>query len=507
MSLPETEFDPALKRSIVAILVGAAAVVFDSTILSVAIPTLSADFDAPLDDIQWVVTGYLLAMFAVIPVTGWAQARFGGKRLWLAALTVFTVGSALCGFAWDAPSLIAFRVLQGLGGGVIVPLMATILMQAAGGRAVGRLMAVVGLPMALGPILGPVIGGLVLHVASWPWMFWLNLPLGALGWVLAVRMLPADPPTTRPRLDVLGLGLATVGVVSLIFGLSNVAGDGGFGHPDVLVPVGIGLVLVAGYVLHALTAGEDALIDLALLTHRPLAMSTILSFLAGTAMYGAMFMLPLFYQQLRGADALGTGLLLIPQGVGALASRGVAGRLTDAIGSRWVVVAGFAVMTAATVPFAVADASTSGWWLGVVLFVRGLGTGAVFMPLMATAYVGLAHHEIPHASIVTRVAQQVGGSFGIAVLAVVLQRQTATVTSADQVAGAFGQTFWWAVGLMLVGLVVAPFLPGKEMTAAGGQASDRDEPEIEGTEAVIETTVEYRSGNPSVGTGRALRRL
>lgn len=475
MSTSETTLDPHLTRSIVAILVGAAAVVFDSTIMSVAIPTLSADFHAPLDTIQWVVTGYLLAMFAVIPVTGWAQARFGGKRLWLTALTVFTLGSALCGLAWSTTSLVAFRVVQGLGGGVIVPLMATILMQAAGGRSVGKLMAVVGLPMALGPILGPVIGGLVLHVATWPWMFWMNLPLGILGFVLAVRLLPADPPTTRPSLDVVGLALAAVGVVSLIFGLSNVAGDGGFAHRDVLVPGAVGLVLTAGYVGHAVRRRGDALIDLALLRHRPLAMSTLLSFLAGTAMYGAMFMLPLFYQQLRGNDALGTGLLLIPQGIGALASRGIAGRLTDTIGSRWVVVAGFALMTAATVPFALADASTSGWWLGAVLVVRGLGTGAVFMPLMATAYVGLTHDEIPHASIVTRVAQQIGGSFGIAVLAVVLQRQTAVVSSPARAAAAFGQTFWWAVGLMVVGLVVAPFLPGKEMTEVGRARVDRED--------------------------------
>jgi len=504
VSTPELALDPQLKRSIVAVLVGASAVIFDSTILSVAIPTLATEFDAPLDSIQWVVTGYLLAMFAVIPVTGWAQARFGGKRLWLMALTVFTLGSALCGLAWDAPSLIAFRALQGLGGGVIIPLMATILMQGAGGRSVGRLMAVVGLPMALGPILGPVIGGLVLHVADWPWMFWLNLPLGVAGFVLARRMLPADPPTTRPRLDAFGLVLATVGVVSLIFGLSNVAGDGGFGHLDVLVPGAVGLALCGAYVVHALRCGPGALIDLALLRHRPLAMATLVSFMAGLAMYGAMFILPLFYQVLRGSDALATGLLLIPQGVGALASRSTAGRLTDTIGARWVVVGGFAVMTAGTVPFALADASTSAWLLGVVLLVRGAGLGAVFMPLMASAYVGLAHDEIPHASIVTRVAQQVGGSFGIAVIAVILQRQTAASTSAGQAAEAFGTTFWWAVGLMVIGLASAMLLPGREMTEASAWEPGQTRPSTASTAmTAIDTTVESVSTEP---TNAALRR-
>jgi len=458
--------DPALRRSIAAIMVGAMAVVFDTTILSIAIPTLSTDFDVPLNTIQWVVTAYLLAMFAVIPLTGWAQRRLGGKRLWIASVGLFTLGSLLCGFAWDATSLIAFRALQGLGGGVIVPLMATILMQAAGGRAPGRLMAVVGLPMALGPIMGPVLGGIILHYVHWSWLFWINIPLGLLGIAMAVRMLPADPRTERPRLDILGVILSTVGVVALIYGLSNVAGDGGFGHADVLIPGIGGIALVVGDVFYALRKGEDALIDLALLKHRPLAMSTLLMFLAGIAMYAAMFMLPLFYQQLRGSDVLATGLLLIPQGVGALASRSIAGRLTDQIGPRWVVVAGFAIMTAATVPFALADQTTNGFVLGIILFVRGLGVGGVFMPLMATAYVGLAHDEIPHASIVTRVAQQIGGSFSIAVVAVVLQSQVAGVTSAAGAATAFNHTFWWVVAFMVVGLLAAPFLPGKaEMNA------------------------------------------
>lgn len=460
------DIDPALKRTIVAILVGAMAVVFDTTILSVAIPTLAKDFGSPLDDIQWVITSYLLAMFAVIPIAGWAQNRIGARRLWLTSLAVFTAGSVLCGFAWSTASLVAFRAVQGIGGGVIVPLMATVLMQAAGGRAPGRLMAVVGLPMALGPILGPVLGGLVLHFVDWSWLFWINLPTGALGFVLAWRMLPRDEALSKTRLDWLGAVLAITGVVSLIYGLSNVAGDGGFGHPDVLIPAGAGLVLIAAYVWWALRRGEDALIDVALLTHRPLATSTILMGAAGIAMYGAMLIMPLFYQQLRGADVLAAGLLMIPQGVGALMSRSLAGRLTDSLGARPVVFTGFLIMTAATAVFAFADAGTSGFWLGVVLFIRGLGVGGVFMPLMATAYVGLAHHEIPHASIVTRVSQQIGGSLGIAVLAVVLQSQAKNATSAADAASAFHATFWWAVGFMAIGTALALWLPGKEMTEA-----------------------------------------
>lgn len=466
--------DPALKRSITAIMVGAMAVVFDTTILSVAIPTLAKDFGSPLDDIQWVITAYLLAMFAVIPIAGWAQNRIGARRLWLASLVVFTIGSVLCGFAWDTTSLVVFRAFQGLGGGVIIPLMATVLMQAAGGRAPGRLMAVVGLPMALGPILGPVIGGLVLHFVDWSWLFWINIPTGIVGFTLAWRMLPRDTVTTKPRLDWVGAVLSIVGVVSLIYGLSNVAGDGGFMHGDVLAPGLVGLALIAVYVWWALRSGEGALIDVALLRHRPLATSTVLMGAAGIAMYGAMLIMPLFYQQLRGADVLAAGLIMIPQGVGALVSRTLAGRFTDTIGARPVVFVGFLIMTAATAVFAMSDASTSGFLLGIVLFVRGIGVGGVFMPLMATAYVGLSHDEIPHASIVTRVSQQIGGSLGIAVLAVVLQSQAKHAATAADAANAFHVTFWWAVGFMALGTALALWLPGKEMTDAARREDARE---------------------------------
>ena len=173
--------------------------------MSVALHELGSALDASVDTIQWVSTAYLLAMFVSIPLAGWAQSRLGGKRLWLLALTVFLVGSVLCACAWNVESLIAFRAVQGLGGGVMLPLMTTILMQAAHGRSLGRLMAAVSLPAALGPILGPVVGGLILGSLPWEWLFLVNVPLCLAGLLLAVRMLPADEPGRRVPLDVTGL--------------------------------------------------------------------------------------------------------------------------------------------------------------------------------------------------------------------------------------------------------------------------------------------------------------
>jgi EmrB/QacA subfamily drug resistance transporter len=449
--------DRNLKRLAVALVVGAMAPLFDSTIVSVALHSLAADLHASVDTIQWITTGYLLALGVTVPIVGWLQRRIGGKRLWMAALVVFLIGSVLCSLAWNAPSLIAFRVVQGIGGGAMLPLLTTLLMQAAGGQGLGRLMSVVSLPTALGPILGPVIGGLILAAGDWRWLFWVNVPFVLVGLVLAQRLMPADGPTVRARLDAVGLVLLSPAVVGILYGLSDVTKPGGLARFDVYAPLGAGVVLLAGFVVWALRRGDGALVDLRLLRHRPLAASASLMFLTGATLYGAMLLLPLSFQELRGTDALGAGLLLIPQGVGSLLSRSIAGRLNDRIGGRAVALVAFAVIGLATVPFAFAGATTPEWWLLLALLVRGIGLGAVFIPLMAVGFVGLASQEVPHASIVTRIAQQLGGAAGTAVLAVILQ---GAATTSGAVAG-FQHAFWWAVGFTGLAVVLSLLLPGR----------------------------------------------
>jgi len=458
---PPEKVDPELKRIAFAVIAGGIAVILDTTIVSIALHRLATSLDTSVATIQWVSTAYLLAMFVVMPMSGWAQSRLGGKRLWLTALSLFLIGSLLCACAWDAPSLIVFRVVQGLGGGVLMPLMITLLMQAAGGRNLGRLVAAVSLPAAIGPVLGPVIGGVILDSLSWRWLFLVNVPLCAIGLTLAILLLPADEADRRKSLDAVGMLLVVPGVVGVIYGLSNVAGDGGFGHADVLAPLLLGLALLAAFAAWALRQGDRALVDLRLLGHRPLTSSVLLLFLTGIALYGAMFLLPLYWQEVRGEDALGAGLLLVPQGVGALASRTLAGRLTDTFGGRWVAAVGFAVMAVSTVPFALATETTSTTVLMGALLVRGLGLGAVVIPLMTGAYLGLERPEIPHASIITRVMQQLGGSFGVAALAVILTNAAAGVTTLAGVADAFSVAFWWAVGMTVLAVPLSLLLPAK----------------------------------------------
>jgi predicted MFS family arabinose efflux permease len=278
--------------------------------------------------------------------------------------------------------------------------------------------------------------------------------------------LPADPPAPdapRPRLDLVGLVLTAPALAGILLGLSNVHKSGGFGRADVEFPLVGGLVLLAAFVAWALRRAGAALVDVRLLRVRSVGTSSAVLFLTGACMYAAMFLLPLYWQELRGFDVLDAALLLIPQGVGSLLTRVLAGRLTDRIGARVVAVAGFALVALTTVPFAFASPNSSEWWLGAVLLLRGLGLGTVLIPVMTVAFLDIDAGEIPHASMLTRISQQVGGSFGVAVGAVVLQSAIAGGHTATQ---AFGQAFWWTVGFTVLAALASLLLPGRRTAPA-----------------------------------------
>lgn len=447
----DDRLDPAFLRLALVMMTGVLAVVFDTTIVSVALRSLATDLHAPIETIQWVTTGYLLALGIAVPVTGWLVDRFGGKHVWLVALAVFLLGSLAASVAQSAGELIAARVVQGVGGGLMLPVMQTVLMRAAGGRSLGRVTATIGLPVLLGPVFGPLLGGLIVEHLSWRWIFWVNVPFCVAGLVLAWWLMPADAGDRGHRLDAVGLALLSPSIAALLYGLSRVGLVGGVADALVLLPLAAGLVLLVTFIVHALR-DRAPLLDLRLFRVSSFSTSTALMFLSGFVLYGALLLVPLYFQDVRGHDPLRTGLLLAPQGIGVLLSRGVAGSLTDRIGPRWVVTTGLALAAAGTLPFALAGAGTSEWVLAAALVVRGFGLGAVTLPVFATAYEGLDRAQIPDASIITRTSQQVGGSFGSAVLALIL---------ASQVAGAAGYrtTFWWTLAFTAVALVLALRLP------------------------------------------------
>ena len=454
------------------VVAGAIMAILDATIVNVAIPTLGRELDASISTIQWVMTGYLLAFASVIPLTGWATARFGAKRVWMTSLVVFMSGSVLAGAAWSIESLIGARVVQGLGGGLLMPVGQTILAQAAGPRRMGRVMSVVGVPMLLGPIFGPVIGGAIVGAVSWRWIFFVNVPVGLVALGLAWRLLPAARGTGG-SLDLRGLALLSPGLAIFVYGMSEAGTAAGLGASSALTGVAVGLALVALFVWHAMRRGHAALIDVSLFSNRGFAAAAATNLLVGIALFGALILLPLYFQLVRGESALATGLLLMPQGLGAALAMPLAGRLTDEIGARFVVPAGVVLALAGTAAYTQVAADSSYVLLGGALFVIGIGLGSTIVPSMAVAYQTVPRESVGHATTTINVIQRVAASVGTALLAIVLQRAIAANAGlgggigtlaalpddartrvAPALASAFGRTFW--VALVLVGAAIVP---------------------------------------------------
>jgi EmrB/QacA subfamily drug resistance transporter len=479
-SVASVKLDRGVLAVAMVVVLGAIMSILDVTVVNVAIKRLATQFDAPLSTIQWVATGYTLALATVIPITGWASARFGTKRLYMISIALFVSGSALAGLSWSAESLIVFRVLQGLGGGMIMPAGMTILTQAAGPKRVGQVMSVVGIPMLLGPICGPILGGYLVDQVSWRWIFFINLPIGIVALFLSARILARDTPRPGERLDAIGLLLLSPGLALLIYGLAKGAQNSDFGTTEVLLTTIAGAVLTLLFVLRALTAGHP-LIDLRLLKRRSVAAASGTMVLFTCAFMGAMLLLPLYYQVVRQESALASGLLVAPQGIGAMVTMPVGGKLTDRMGPARVVLIGLLVVIASVAGFtSLLQAGTSYWTLGAVLFVMGLGLGLTMMPTMAAAIQTLGHDEVPRASTMLNIIQQVSASIGTALMSVLLATNlshklgtpsggslSATRHVAPSImqkiagpmAEAFQSTYWWAVGLFALAFLPALLLP------------------------------------------------
>ena len=457
------------------VVLGAVMSILDTTVVNVAINTLAREFATPLTTIQWVATGYTLALATVIPLTGWGAERFGTKRLYMTSIILFVLGSVLSGLAWSSGSLIAFRVLQGFGGGMIMPAGMTILTRAAGPHRVGRVMAVIGVPMMLGPIFGPVLGGWLVDSASWRWIFFINVPIGAIALFASARILEKDVSQPGHKLDTLGLLLLSPSLAAIIFGLAKSGEKGGFNHAVVLVPVALGAIGFALWVRHSLKDPDEALIDLRLFKNKTFAASIGVSALMIIAVFGGMLLVPLYFQAVRGETALQTGLLLIPQGIGAMIAMPIAGRLVDTTGTGRIVPVGLFIVALSFLGLTQLGGDTSYVWISGLLLIQGLGMGSSMMPTFSGAMQTLRRRSIPRASTTLNINQQVAASIGTAVLSVLLATAitdklggggggiggaasaSAAVRAriAEPLAEAFGQTFWYALGLVVVAFVVA----------------------------------------------------
>ena len=476
--------DARLLRIAAVFVLGSFMSILDLTIVNVAIKDLSRNFESPLATIQWVSTGYILALATVIPVTGWAADRFGTKRLYIASIALFVVGSALSGAAWSAGSLILFRAVQGLGGGVIIPAGMIILTHAAGPSRIGRIMEIVGVPMLLGPILGPITGGYFVDFVSWRWIFFINIPIGVVAIFAAARILEVDEPKPHDKLDLIGLLLLSPGLAAFVYGLAHLAWGRAFSI-ETASAVAIGVVLVLGFILHARNR-KSALIDVSLFARHPVNASAITTFLIGTALFGLSFVTPLYLQTVHGKSAFEAGLLIAVQGLGAMITMPIAGRLTDQIGAGKVVLVGLTFFALGALGLSQTTAATPMWQIELSLFVTGLGSGSSLMPAMSGALGVLKRDEVARATSGVNVVLRVGASVGTALMAVVLTQELSrllgftgnegggldavrNIPPATQIqmlavlSRAFRHTFLWSFGMVALAFVAALSLPRRKI--------------------------------------------
>lgn len=461
------------------VVLGAIMSILDITVVSVALQTFQREFDADAADVAWTMTGYTLALATVIPLTGWAADRFGTKRLYLLAVLLFTLGSVLCAAATTLPMLVAFRVLQGLGGGMLMPLGMTILTRAAGPERVGRVMAVLGIPMLLGPIFGPILGGALIDNASWHWIFLINLPIGIAAIAYAAVVLPSDEVSPSESFDWLGMVLLSPGLAAFLYGVSSIPDTGTVMATKVLLPMVVGALLIAGFVPWALSrANLHPLMDLRLFKNRNMTVAVLAMSLFAVAFFGASLLFPLYFQQVRGESALDAGLLLAPQGVGAMLTMPLAGVLADKIGPGKIVLTGIAVITVGMGMFTQLTAESSYLFLLTALFVMGLGMGGTMMPIMSAALATLREHTIARGSTLMNIIQQVAASIGTALFSVILtngitDRVSGATNPAELpglLADAFATVFVVATVLVACCLVPAAFLPRRKVATDGAAA-------------------------------------
>jgi EmrB/QacA subfamily drug resistance transporter len=429
--------EPYVWKIAAVVILGMIMSILDTTIVNVALRTLGHDLHSSLAQIQWVITGYLLSLAAVIPVTGWAARRFGAKRVYLTSLVLFTVGSALCAIATSTTELVLFRVLQGAGGGMIMPVAQLIMAQVAGPKRMGRVMGIVAMPAMLGPILGPVVGGTILESLHWSWIFLVNVPIGFIAFFLGARIIPRTESGEAGRLDVLGLVLLSTASSAVVYGLAQLGTPGtSLTAPIVVGPVIAALTLTAVFCWHALRI-ERPLLDIRLYKNRIFAAASFTTFALGAALFGAMILVPLYYQEVRHESLIATGLLVGPQGLGMLVAMPIAGRLTDRFGGGRIALGGVSVLCLSTIPLAFIGPSSSIVGISAILLVRGVGIGFSFMPAMTTAFASLRPDQLSDATPQLNVLQRIGGAIGTAVLAVVLQRASGISPSSVHLAHAF----------------------------------------------------------------------
>ncbi|MCL2543735.1 MAG: DHA2 family efflux MFS transporter permease subunit [Nocardioidaceae bacterium] len=458
--------DAAVLKIAGVVVLGAIMSILDITVVNVALRTFQVKFaehGQPLSysHVAWTVTGYTLALATVIPLSGWAADRFGTKRLYLTAIALFTLGSALCSTAGSMNVLIVYRVLQGLGGGMLMPVGMTIMTRAAGPHRMGRLMAILGIPMLLGPICGPILGGWLIDQFSWHWIFLINVPLGVIALGYAFWALAPDHTEPTESFDFLGMALMSPGLAVFLYGVSSIPSKGTATAPGVWIPMAIGVVLMLTFVVWSFFP-RHPLLDLRLFKELRFTIALVTMFLFAGAFFGGILLLPQYFQTVRLETPLHSGVLVAPQGIGAMLTMPIAGALADRLPIGRIVPVGLGLIVIGMLGLTQVGGTTSYAFIIGSLVVMGLGMGATMMPLFTSALKTLTAHTVARGSTLLNITQQVASSCGVALMSVVLTNHLKSAAPTPDGAGsAFAHTFWVAWGLVLVTFLWSFLLPRK----------------------------------------------
>lgn len=408
----------------------------DATVVNVSLSSLAVTFHSSLSAIQWVTSGYLLALALILPLSGWMVDRIGAKALYLWCFFAFTLSSALCGFSWSANSLIGFRILQGMSGGLMAP-MAQMMMARTAGKHMASVLSFAAMPILLAPLLGPVIAGAILQFASWRWLFLINLPVGVLAIVLAVLFLPNDRKETKPRdLDLVGLALLSPGLVLFLYGSDHISDRAG------LAALAGSVLLLVAFFKWATRKKEKAIIDLQLFTGKVFSAAAVTQFMQNGISFAGQMLIPIFLIRACGRSPSETGLLLAPLGLGMMCGYPFVGALTKRFGNRRVSAGGGLLALASTLPFIyLASHGLVITILVCALFLRGMGLSAVGTPSISAAYSSVKWEDLPMATTTLNIVMRIGGPTLTTICATFLGWRLASAHNPDAVQGAFMAAF------------------------------------------------------------------
>jgi EmrB/QacA subfamily drug resistance transporter len=393
--------------------------IMDTTIVNVALPTIGRDFKVSATAVDSISIAFLVSLAVFIPASGWLGDRFGGKRVMLTAIVVFTAASALCGLASSLGELVAFRILQGAGGGMLAPVGLAMLFRAFPPAERIRASAILTVPTTLAPALGPVVGGLLVTDLSWRWVFYVNVPIGVAAFTFGVIFL-ADSAQAQPgRFDLAGFLLSGLGLGLAMYGVSE-GPNLGWRQPLVIATIAAGVLLLAAMVVVELRSAAP-MVDLRLLGNRLFRSSNGVIVLASIAFLGTLYAISLYYQNGRGLSALGSGLSTFPEALGVMGGAQLASRvLYPRLGPRRHITVGLAGTAASIGLLALLGPQTSLWWARLLMLTLGLSMGQVFVPVQAAAFATITPEATGRASTMFNAIRQLGGAVGVAVLTTVI---------------------------------------------------------------------------------------